>query len=375
MAPHRLAVIGCGDMEDAHRQVFAELGDRVEVVGTADVVPERARRAAALLGARRAVTDYRKLLDDVDACLVVTPHDLHHEIGVTCLRAGKHVLMEKPMAVTEAQCLDLIHTAAVAGTTLMTAYPMRFHPLVARVRELVAARAYGEVFQVSIFTEQHTEHPEGHWIRSAARLGGGQFFSHGCHYVDLLLWLLGRPVRGTHLGTRAGTPWMEREGTSNATIEFEGGALGYHFGTWGARATRHGYAIHVHCAGGMLEADLTGGVLYAHKPWPGDAPRGGLSGRLSPDPADAEVLMTVSADSKHLGAELVHFVDCLDNSSPPLTDGPGSLQGLRVIWRLYEAEQEGVVADLRGLGLDEEWDRPGLAQLPAATARYRRTAP
>jgi predicted dehydrogenase len=113
----------------------------------------------------------------------------------------------------------------------------------------------------------------------------------------------------------------------------------------------------------MLEADLTRGILYAHKPWPAQAPRGGLSGRLSPDPSDAEVLMTVSADSKHLGAELVHFVDCLDNGTAPLTDGPGSLQGLRVIWRLYQAEQEGVVADLRGLGLDEEWDRPGLAQL------------
>ena len=67
MARHRLAVIGCGDMEDAHQQVFAELGDRVEVVGTADVVRERAEHAASVLGARRAVTDYTELLDDVDA--------------------------------------------------------------------------------------------------------------------------------------------------------------------------------------------------------------------------------------------------------------------------------------------------------------------
>jgi predicted dehydrogenase len=348
---HRLAIVGCGDMEDAHRQVFDELGDRIEIIGTADIELARARKAADALGARRAVTDYTELLDEADACLIVTPHDLHHEMGMRCLAAGKHVLMEKPMAVTEQQCLDLIRAAADADRTLMTAYPMRFHPIVARLRDLVAAEALGEVFQISIYTEQHTEHPEGHWIRSAARLGGGQFFSHGCHYVDLLLWMLGRPVRGTHLGTRRGTPWMEWEGTSNVTIEFEGGVLGYHFGTWGARATRHGYAIHVHCAGGMLEADLTRGVLYAHHPYDGEAPRGGLSGRLSPDPEGAEVLMRVPADSKHLGGELRHFIDCLDSGATPLTDGPGSLAGLRVIWRMYEAERTGVVADLTGLGL------------------------
>ncbi|WP_269474633.1 Gfo/Idh/MocA family protein [Phytohabitans flavus] len=358
--------MGCGDMEDAHQQVFAGLGDRITVIGTADVVLARAEHAAQALGAPRAVTDYTELLDDADACLIVTPHDLHYEMGMRCLRAGKHVLMEKPMAVSEEQCLDLIHAASTAERQLMTAYPMRFHPLVAHLRELVAAEAYGEVIQVSVYTEQHTEHPEGHWIRSAARLGGGQLFSHGCHYVDLLLWMLGEPVRGTHTGTRRGTPWMEWEGTSNAVIEFASGALGYHFGTWGARATRHGYAIHVHCEKGMLEADLTRGLLYAHHPWAGEAPRGGLSGRLSPDPEHAEVLMAVPADSKHLGGELVHFVDCLDSGASPLTDGPGSLQGLRVIWRLYEAERRGVVADLRGLGLSAEWDRPGLAGLPLA---------
>ncbi|MFD0743440.1 Gfo/Idh/MocA family protein [Phytohabitans flavus] len=278
-----MAVIGCGDMEDAHQQVFAGLGDRITVIGTADVVLARAEHAAQALGAPRAVTDYTELLDDADACLIVTPHDLHYEMGMRCLRAGKHVLMEKPMAVSEEQCLDLIHAASTAERQLMTAYPMRFHPLVAHLRELVAAEAYGEVIQVSVYTEQHTEHPEGHWIRSAARLGGGQLFSHGCHYVDLLLWMLGEPVRGTHTGTRRGTPWMEWEGTSNAVIEFASGALGYHFGTWGARATRHGYAIHVHCEKGMLEADLTRGLLYAHHPWAGEA-RAAASPGGSPRP-------------------------------------------------------------------------------------------
>ena len=69
-------------------------------------------------------------------------------------------------------------------------------------------------------------------------------------------------------------------------------------------------------------------------------------------------------NSNHLGGELIHFIDCLDSGAIPRTDGPGSLQGLRVIWRLYEAERLGMMADLTGLGLDEPWDKAGLPDLP-----------
>ncbi len=360
----RLGIIGCGDMGESHRSAFAELGDRVRVTATADVDLDRARAAADHFGAELATTDYRDTLDAVDAVLVVTPHDLHAEMGLTALRAGKHVLMEKPMAVSEQECLDLIAESSDRDLVLMTAYPMRFHPLVRTLKDLVDQRLLGDPFHMSIWTEQLTMPAEGHWIRSAKRLGGGQLFSHGCHYVDLLLWFLGRPERGTHMGSRLGTPWMEREGTSDLIMAFESGITGYHFGTWGARASRMGYSIHVHCVGGMLEADLTNGRLYAHHGWGGPAPRGGLAETLLP-PADAgELLVQTEADDKHLGGEIVHFVECVETGQRPLTDGPGSLQGLRVIWRLYEAEERGLVADLRGLGLDEDWRGAGRASLP-----------
>jgi predicted dehydrogenase len=344
----RLAIIGCGGMEVAHEEAFGKLRDRVRVVGTADVVLERAERAAATLGADVAVTDYRDLLDAVDAVLIATPHDLHFEMGRTSLLAGKHVLMEKPLANSERECLELIALAAAEQRVLMTAYPMRFHPLVVRLKQALDSQEFGEVFHVSMWTEQHTEFPPGHWTRDVERLGGGQFFSHGCHYVDLLLWMLGRPVRGHHLGTRVGTPWMPREGTSDAAIEFESGALGYHFGTWGARGTRLGYAMHAHCTRGMVEADITGGVLSAHTP------------------DGVQTLLTFDAGSKNLSGELEHFVECVESGTPPLTDGAGSVQGLRVIWRMYEAERAGVVADLSGLGLDEPWEAEGLDRLPVA---------
>jgi len=334
MAKTKLALIGCGGMSRAHMRRFDVLGSRLDLVAAVDVVRERAEAAAELVPGVRVATDYREVLDDVEAVLLVLPHHLHHPVARACLEAGKHVMLEKPMANSERECLDLIETAEGAGRVLMIAYCMRYHPLVSRMKALLDEEVYGDVFQVSIWTEQLTQYPVDHWASSAKTLGGGQLFSHGCHYIDILLWYLGRPVRGTHLGSNFGTPWMEREGTSNVSMEFEGGRLGYHFGTWGARGTRLRYSFHAHCTEGMLEADITGGRLLVH-----------VRGK-------EEVLLEAEA-GKHTENEMVHFLDCIETGERPLTDGPGSLQGLRVIWRLYEAEGRDVVADLRGLGLDE----------------------
>lgn len=348
MSRVRLGLIGCGGMAGAHQSRFGRLSDRLHLTAAVDVVPERAQAVASLFPGARAATDYCEVLDQVDAVLVALPHHLHHEATLTCLRAGKHVLLEKPMANSEAECLDLIAAQQQTDRVLMIAYCMRFHPLVTRLKELLDEQAYGEVFQVSIWTEQLTRYPADHWASSAATLGGGQLFSHGCHYIDLLLWYLGRPVQGTHFGTNLGTPWMEREGTSNVTIEFEGGRLGYHFGTWGARGTRLKYSFHAHCTEGMLEADISGGRLLLHS----GRTREKAGESLATAPGGGEVMLEAES-GKHTENEMSHFLDCIEGHRAPLTDGPGSLQGLRVIWRLYEAEQQGRLADLRGLGLDQ----------------------
>lgn len=334
MSRIRLGLIGCGGMSQTHLRRFHVLADRLELKAAVDTDLAKAQAVAQHFPGLLTATDYHQVLDQVDAVLIVLPHHLHHSVGMAVLQAGKHLLLEKPMANSEGECLDLIAAAKTADRTLMIAYCMRFHPLVVRMKELLDQRAYGDCFQVSIWTEQHTQYPPEHWASRAATLGGGQFFSHGCHYIDILLWYLGRPLRGTHLGTNTGTPWMEREGTSNVSLEFEGGRLGYHFGTWGARGTRLGYSFHAHCTGGMIEAAISEKKLIAH--------------------AEGKVEVLLEADSgKHTENEMAHFLDCIEQKKQPLTDGPGSLQGLRIIWRLYEAEQENRVADLRGLGLDE----------------------
>ncbi|WP_409345607.1 Gfo/Idh/MocA family protein [Paenibacillus sp. MBLB4367] len=357
MSKIRLGIIGCGGMAGSHVHGLLALADQMTVTATCDIDLERAQSAAGLVGAELAVADYRSLLDHVDAVLIALPHDLHYEVGLTCLKAGKHVLMEKPMCNTEEECLDLIATAEREGRVLMTAYPVRFWPVIVKMKELIDSKAYGEAFQMSIWTEQFTKFSPGHWTESAKQLGGGQFFSHGCHYVDLLLLFLGKPVKGVHMGTNLGTPWMEMEGTSNVTLEFEGGKLGYHFGTWGARGTRLGYSFHVHCTEGMLEYRHDEGRLYLHSHMKAEKANLDTS-------SNTQILYEETNEGKQTQFETMHFLDCIRTGAKPLTDGPTSIQGLRVIWRLYEAERNNTIADLTGLGLSDDWQSP-LARVSA----------
>ena len=191
------------------------------------------------------------------------------------------------------------------------------------------------------------------WLGQAKRLGGGQLFSHGCHYFDLLLHWMGDPVSGSHIGTNFGTPWMEREGTSNVSIKFEDGATAYHFGTWGAKGSKLGYSVHAHCTEGMLELDHAAGTITLHRDESGgDLPAlASLASKSDEvESATKAIIYRRSGDGgKVVGTQLAAFLDCIDQRKKPEIGAAESLRSLRAIWRLYDAEERGIVADLRGL--------------------------
>ncbi len=347
----RLGIIGCGNMAGQHLASFEALKDKMTVNAVCDTIEERAVRAQEILGAKQVFTDYHQMLDAVDAVLIALPHRLHYEVGKFFIENGKHVLMEKPLCINERQCLDITALAEKHGVKLMTAYPVRFFPEILKLKQFIDEGMVGDVFQIAIYTDLYNSaiDTRGTWM-TCKGLGGGQFFSHGCHYVDILLWFLGKPVSGTHMGTNYGTPWMDREGTSHAVIKFENGALGYHTGTWGAKGSTHRYQVDVYGTEGTLS--------FAY-----DGPYGGKiiflenHGHLKKE--DRKVITVwekpATCSGKNTDGEIEHFIDCIEKGKTPITDGRTSLCGLRCIWKMYEAEARGEIADLRGLGLDDEF--------------------
>lgn len=340
----RFGLIGCGGMMKNHAAAINKLQDELEITAVCDVVLERAQSVAEVLNDPYVTTDYTTMLPYVDAVLVVLPHDLHFECGMFFAENNKHILMEKPLCNTEEECIRLMETCEEHQVVLMCAYPVRYWPGIIKLKELIDSGEYGKVIMMSVWTEQLTNKPGWH---NTGRIGGGQFFSHGCHYVDLLLWFLGKPVKGMHFGTRVGTPWLLREGTSAAVIQFENGALGYHGATWGARGTRLGYDFQIQTEKGMLEYDRTSGEVRLYDK------------NKAHDPGVAEntectvLYRDTDSHSKQTQHEILHFIDCIRTGKKPMTDAHGALQGLRIIWKMYDAEQHNVVADLRGLGLEE----------------------
>ena len=342
MRKTKVILIGCGNMAKQHAARFEAVWDRIEISAAVDIERERAQAFADLMPNHPPVfTDYHEALPLGDAVLVVLPHHLHTQCGIDCLNAGLHVLMEKPLANTEAECLALMDAAKKNNRILMTAYCMRYHPLVREMRRLIKEEVYGKCFQLSIWTEQLTM-IRSPWMGKRETLGGGQLFSHGCHYIDLMLWMMGRPVSGSHFGTNLGTPWMDREGTSNVCLQFENGALGYHFGTWGARGSRLRYAFQAHCEQGMIDLMFYEGKLIFRCKDPEHVPGKAVTSQ--------ETVLMEAESNKSTALEMAHFIDCIQNGKTPETTPEESLAGLRVIWKLYEAEEQNRLADLRGMG-------------------------
>ena len=187
----KIGLVGCGLMMSSHVSGADQIKN-AKIVAVCDIIRERAEKVAEVLDNPKIFTDWRDMVDEVDAVLVALPHDLHYECGLFFARHKKHVLMEKPLCNTKEECEDLIAVCKEEGVVLMCAYPVPHYPAVRKIKELIDSGEYGKVIQVSMWTEQFTKPEEYEWGRTA-RLGGGQFFSHGCHSS-----VLGKAKGGTN---------------------------------------------------------------------------------------------------------------------------------------------------------------------------------
>ncbi len=341
----RLGIVGCGKMMRAHVESLSEV-EEVEITAFCDILIEQAKDFAQIKPDAYVTTDWKTMVDYVDAVLVALPHDLHYECGMFFARNKKHVLMEKTLCNSEEECLRLIQACEEEGVVLQCAYPVRHWPGIVKLKELVDSGEYGQIMQMSVWTEQLTKYDSETIWKATARLGGGQFFSHGCHYVDLLLWFLGNPIEGAHFGTKVGVPWILGEGTSVAIFKFENGALGYHGATWGARGTKLGWDCQIMTEKGLLEYDRAAGEIKLYN----------QNHQHIVNQAENSDYTVIWKDHTAIGKmtqfEIRHFAKCIRTGETPLTDGKTALKSLQVIWKMYDAEKHHTVADLTDIKMN-----------------------
>jgi predicted dehydrogenase len=180
--------------------------ERCEVVAIASRDGERAARAASKLGISRAHAGYEALLSDpdVDAVYIPLPNHQHAPWTIAAARAGKHVLCEKPLAMTAVEAEEMVRACASEGVLLMEAFMYRLHPSWEAVRDLVASGRIGRLRAVQSWFSYFNDDRRN--IRNVPEFGGGALYDIGCYCINLSRMLFGGEPTGIEASvTRDGT--------------------------------------------------------------------------------------------------------------------------------------------------------------------------
>ena len=223
----RFAIIGTGNIAQSHMQAISSLPN-AEVAVTVDIVQERAEQAAQKYGAKRWTTSAEDALADnaVDAVSICLPPNLHEPCALTAAKAGKHILVEKPMALTLLECDNMIAAAQDAGVTLMVGQVLRFREANREARRLILGGDIGRPTNIirrrHSFTKESKNEP---WANNPAVAGGWVLYGFGPHEIDTILYINDAEAATTFaLGQKTNPHWNDYDDI-NIVFELTNGAI------------------------------------------------------------------------------------------------------------------------------------------------------
>ncbi|MBD2070755.1 Gfo/Idh/MocA family oxidoreductase [Leptolyngbya sp. FACHB-671] len=321
--PIRVGVIGVGSMGQKHTRVLSLLKD-VELVGVSDVNVERGLDTASKYRAR-FFEDYRELLKHVDAVCIAVPTLLHHVVGLACLHAGVHVLIEKPIAASIAEAESLVNAAAESHCILQVGHIERFNPAfqelskVLNTEELLALEAH----RMSPYSDRAND------VSVVLDLM--------IHDIDLLLELAGAPIaKLTASGSRAADSGYLDYVT--ATLGFANGIVA----TLTASKVTHRKIrrIAAHCKNSLTEADFLNNEILIHRQTTANCltDYGQVLYRQ-----DGLIEKVYTSNIEPLHAELEHFVHCVRGGNQPSVGGEQALKALRLASQIEQMAMDGQV--------------------------------
>lgn len=244
MGKLRVGLIGAGSISDFHLKSYAANPD-AEIVAICDMNEARAAGTAETYEASKVYANAEAMLGDpdLDAVSICTWNHTHAELSIAALRAGKHVLVEKPLATTVAEAQRIEKAVRETGKTLMVGFVRRYDDNARMIKRFVDAGDFGELYYAKASTIRRNGNPGG-WFADRERSGGGPLIDIGVHVIDLCWYLMGRPKPVAvsantyhHLGNRANVKYLTTyraadydpsfntvEDMANALIRFDNGA-------------------------------------------------------------------------------------------------------------------------------------------------------
>ncbi len=229
----RFGIIGCGMIAQFHAKSILEI-EGAELTAAFDAVPAGVDRFAQQYGVKAYYTLEEMLAsDEIDAVSICTPSGLHTQQAVAAMKAGKHVVCEKPMSLTLAEADELIATEKETGMKVCIISQYRFAAATQEVKRAIDAGAFGTITHASLsmrYYRANSYYESGAWRATWAMDGGGALMNQGIHGVDVFRYLMG-PVKSISGLARCLTrekfgQKLEVEDAAAAVLEFENGALG-----------------------------------------------------------------------------------------------------------------------------------------------------
>ena len=306
----RVGVIGVGNMGQHHTRVLSRLKD-VELVGISDVNIERGLDTAGKYGVR-FFEEYRELIDYVDAVCVAVPTRLHHTVGMACLQAGVHVLIEKPIAASIAEAESLVNAAAGSNCILQVGHIERFNPAFQELHKVLKTENL-------LALESRRMSPYSQRANDVSVV-----LDLMIHDIDLMLELANSAVvKLTASGSR---------GTDSNYLDYVTATLGFANGivaTLTASKVTHRKirTITAHCRESLTEADFLNNEILIHRQTTANTMTdyGQVLYRQ-----DGLIEKVYTSNIEPLHAELEHFVNCVRGGEQPSVGGEQALKALRL---------------------------------------------
>lgn len=323
----KVVLVGAGFIAESHLKGYLQAAN-AQVAAVVDVDAGRARRMAAAAGGVPWYTDYRAALELGEIVDICTTSATHVEIGTAAARAGKHVHIEKPFAMTVAECETLLNACAESGVKVMAGQTERFKPLHEQMKQLVTDGGIGKLVMVRMNVDAGHFWPGGWqgWQIDPAR-SGGLFLHLGIHMLDLLLWLFDRQPRSVYAQTaKRASAAMEMSDYYQVIVRFAD------------------------------DSTAVANLTYA-LPRRGDSVRGamlvGTKGSAYHDLTDDAYL--ISDTGLHflddgidlpIGRQVRHFVDCVEQGRDPIVTPAQIRTALRTALAADESARTGRVVEL-----------------------------
>ncbi|MGE5477359.1 MAG: Gfo/Idh/MocA family protein [Bacteroidales bacterium] len=338
------ALVGCGRIAQKHAEILGRGEVKgARLVAVCDIVPERAEKLAAKYGVP-AFTDMHAMMNEmkaIDVVSVLTESGNHARHTIDLAQYGKHIVVEKPMALTLSDADEMIRACDKAGVKLFVVKQNRYNRPVVKLREALEQNRFGRLVMGTVrvrWCRPQAYYDQDAW-RGTWAMDGGVFTNQASHHVDLLEWCLGEP-ESVFAYSRTALVDIETEDTGIAVIRFRSGALGVVEATTASRPKDLEGSLSILGEKGTVE--IGGFAVNEMKTW----------NFIEPMPGDEAVFSEYRDNPPNVYgfghvAYLDQVVDSIVNGSPSLVDGLEGRKSLELITAIYESIETGQQVHLR----------------------------